>query len=96
MADRVTFDFETGEIIFDMDCQKGIEVDPDLKNKRTAIMASAGYDVLDMRDFRKELNAFLRGIGLLTVVCDGSDKEDIAIANAFDKMMQNNDSEDEN
>lgn len=31
MADKVTFDFDTGEIIFDTHGQKGIEIDPDLR-----------------------------------------------------------------
>lgn len=31
--DRVTFDFETGEIIFDCDGHKGVEFDFNLKEK---------------------------------------------------------------
>lgn len=88
MADRVTFDFETGEIIFDTDGQSGIEIDPDLKNKRTAIMAAAGYEEIDMRDFRKEVNAVFREMGYGNVVCVGSDDEDIAAAEKYDKMLQ--------
>ena len=43
MADKVTFDFGTGEIIFDTPGQKGMEIDPDFREKREAIMAAAGY-----------------------------------------------------
>lgn len=88
MADRVTFDFETGEIIFDTNGQKGSEIDPDLKNKRKAIMAAAGFDEIDMKDFRKEVNALFRDMGYGNVVCVDSDAEDVAAAKAFDEMMQ--------
>lgn len=88
MADRVTFDFETGEIIFDTDCQKGNEIDPDLKNKKSAIMAAAGYEDIDMKDLRKEVNALFNVLGFGNVVCAGSDDEDIARAEMFDEMMQ--------
>lgn len=81
MADRVTFDFETGEIIFDTDGQKGVEVDLRLKEKRAAIMAAAGYSQTSMSDFRKEVNALFRDLGFRGVVCAGSDPEDIAAAN---------------
>ena len=80
MADRVTFDFETGEIIFDTDGQQGIEVDLHLRDKRAAIMAAAGYEQTSMTDFRKEVNALFRELGFSGVVCAGSDDEDIAAA----------------
>lgn len=38
MADKVTFDFDTGEIIFDTPGQNGIEVDPNLLEKRETNM----------------------------------------------------------
>ena len=88
MADRVTFDFETGEIIFDTNGQKGSEIDPDLKNKRKAIMAAAGFDEIDMKDFRKEVNALFFFFFYGNVVCVDSDAEDVAAAKAFDEMMQ--------
>lgn len=80
MADKVTFDFETGEIIFDTDGQKGVEVDLHLKEKRAAIMAAAGYKQTSMTDFRKEVNALFRDLGFRGIVCAGSDQEDIAAA----------------
>lgn len=80
MADRVTFDFETGEIIFDTDGQKGVEVDLNLRDKRSAIMAAAGYEQTSMTDFRKEVNAMFRELGFSGIVCAGSDEEDIAAA----------------
>lgn len=80
MADRVTFDFETGEIIFDTDGQKGVEVDLNLRDKRSAIMAAAGYEQTSMTDFRKEVNAMFRELGFSGIVCAGSDEEDITAA----------------
>ena len=64
--DRVTFDFETGEIIFDTDAQKGIEIDPTLKEKRTAIMTAAGYEEIKMQDLLQELNERLTDAGIYT------------------------------
>lgn len=64
--DRVTFDFETGEIIFDTDAQKGIEIDPTLKEKRTAIMTAAGYEEIKMKDLLQELNERLTDAGIYT------------------------------
>lgn len=53
MKDRVTFDFVTGEIIFDTDHQTGTEIDPDLKSKKSAIMAAAGFEVVDGKEIRE-------------------------------------------
>ena len=75
MADRVTFDFETGEIIFDTDAQKGVEVDLHLKEKRAAIMAAAGYDQVSVVDLCKEINDALRGMGFSGNITAGADPE---------------------
>lgn len=80
MADRVTFDFETGEIIFDTDGQQGVEIDLHLHEKRAAIMSAAGYETTNMADFRKEVNAMFRELGFRGVVMAGSDEEDIAMS----------------
>lgn len=63
MADRVTFDFETCEIIFDTDDQKGIEYWPGLPGRKTAITAAAGYEAVDFPQY-------LREIGLGSLVGD--------------------------
>ena len=62
--DRVTFDFETGEIIFDCDGHKGVEFDFNLKEKKTAILASAGYDTVPMTELRADINSLFRSLGL--------------------------------
>ena len=80
MSDKVTFDFESGEIIFDTPGQKGTEVDLHLREKRAAILAAAGYAQTDMRDVRKEVNAMFREFGFKGIVCAGSDDEDIKAA----------------
>jgi len=66
--DRVTFDFETGEIIFDTPGQKGVEIDSKLKEKRAAIMAAAGYETISGIDFRKFINDMCAEMGL-NVTC---------------------------
>ena len=63
MADRVTFDFENGKIIFETDAQQGVEIDAELKNKKAAIMAAAGYEMVDMQDFKNDLNKVFKDLG---------------------------------
>ncbi len=43
MADKITFDFENNEVIFDTDLQQGVFYDSELKVKKYSIMAAAGY-----------------------------------------------------
>ena len=61
--DKVTFDFENGKIIFDTDGQQGIESDSELKSKKAAIMAAAGYEIIDMQDFKNDVNKMLKELG---------------------------------
>ena len=68
--DRVTFDFEIGEITFDTDAQKGVEIDMNLKEKRAAIMAAAGYEQIKVSDLLEELNSVFRENG----ICAGTDE----------------------
>lgn len=76
MADRVTFDFETGEIIFDTDAQQGVEVDLHLKEKQAAIMAAAGYDQVSVADLCKEINDALWGMGFSGNITAGANPKD--------------------
>jgi len=56
MADKVTFDFENNQIIFDTDGQKGIEIDLQLAEKKAAIMAAAGYEEISTAELRRDIN----------------------------------------
>lgn len=71
--DRITFDFETGEIIFDTDGQKGVEIDYALKEKRAAIMAAAGYDTIPMSEFIGEINQLFAEHGINARCAEPSD-----------------------
>lgn len=62
MPDRVTFDFETGEIIFYTDTQQGVEVDPHLKDKKLDILQAAGYEQVAISDLLHSVNNLLRDI----------------------------------
>jgi hypothetical protein len=62
--DRVTFDFETGEITFESEGQKGVQIDFNLKEKKQAIMASAGFDAITMLELRSEINDLFQSLGL--------------------------------
>ena len=63
VPDKVTFDFENNKIIFDTDAQQGVETDMNLKSKKAAIMAAAGYEVIDMQDFKSDVNKILKDLG---------------------------------
>ena len=43
MAEKITFDFENNEVIFDTELQQGVFYDSELKVKKYSIMAAAGY-----------------------------------------------------
>lgn len=57
--DKITFDFEKCEIIWDTDGQKGTESVPDLAERKAAILAAAGFESVDLKtainDMFKEL-----------------------------------------
>lgn len=59
--DRVTFDFESGEVIWDTDHQKGTELVPDLDDRKAAILAAAGYETVDLK---REAQCLLEELGL--------------------------------
>lgn len=64
MRDRITFDFRSGEIIFDTPTQEGVEVDPNLKDKKAAIFAAAGYRAYELEDVIEEFNPLFRCLGI--------------------------------
>lgn len=72
--DRVTFDFETGEIIFNTPGQQGVEVDTNLKDKKSAIMAAAGYETIIGAEFRKEIDNMFSELGM-NVKCEDPEHE---------------------
>lgn len=63
-GDRITFDFETGEIIFDCPGKNGVEIDLSLRDKKKAIMASAGYETIPMSELREDINSLFQSLGL--------------------------------
>lgn len=61
MPNRVTLDFETGEITWDTPSQKGTEFCPDLKERKAAILAAMGYEVVDFTPTVELVNAYANG-----------------------------------
>ena len=61
MADRVTLDFETCMITWDMDNQKGTEYCPDLAERRDKILAAMGYETMDFSPAVDAINALMNG-----------------------------------
>lgn len=67
--DRVTFDFETSEVIIYSKSQQGSEYVPHLKDKKSAIMAAAGLEEISMAELRDEINRLCIDLGLDDVRC---------------------------
>lgn len=61
MADKVTLDFENGIITWDTDSQKGTEHCPDLAERKAAILAAMGYEVVDLTPTVTAINAYANG-----------------------------------
>lgn len=72
MADKVTFDFEINEIIFDTIAHKGIIASHGLAEKKAEILKAAGYKMTSMDDFRAEINNLFSDLGLDNVECAGT------------------------
>jgi len=60
-VDKVTLDFENNIVEWDTDSQKGTEYCPDLKERRTLILAAMGYSEYDMSNVINVINAFANG-----------------------------------
>ena len=61
MADKVTLDFENGIIEWDTDGQKGTEHCADLAERKGAILAAMGYQMVDLSDAIGAINAYVNG-----------------------------------
>ena len=59
--DKVTFDFDKCEVIWDTDGQKGTESIPDLAERKAAILAAAGYESVDLKN---AINCMFKDLGL--------------------------------
>lgn len=68
--DRITFDFETGEVIIDCEGQQSVQLDPELHEKKDAILAAAGFEKIPMGEIRAEINQLFTDIGLSDCKCD--------------------------
>lgn len=62
--DRVTFDFEKNEVIFETNGQQGTEIVPDLKDRKTAIMTAAGYEMIPSGELKDEINKLFQDLGM--------------------------------
>lgn len=61
MADKVTLDFETGMITWDMESQKGTEYCLDLAERKEKILEAMGYKVFDISRELDAVNDFING-----------------------------------
>ena len=59
--DKVTLDFENNIVEWDTKSQKGTEYCPDLKERRTLILAAMGYSEYDFSNVINAINAFANG-----------------------------------
>lgn len=62
--DRVTFDFEKNTVTLDMNSQHGEEYIADLSERRSAILAAAGYDTVPMSELKEDIKSLFDEPGL--------------------------------
>lgn len=64
MANRVTFDFDTNEVEYEFGEENGIQIQPDLKDRKEAIMKAAGFENINMEELRTDINALFADLGI--------------------------------
>lgn len=61
--DRITFDFETGEIITQNDAQEGSMIDLGLKERKMAILEAAGLEVVPAEELADAVDEMFKELG---------------------------------
>ena len=64
MMDRITFDFENGEIIINNSGQDSVLTDPEIKNKKSAILSAAGLEEISGEELRNDINELFEQLGI--------------------------------
>ena len=72
---RITFDFETNEVIIECDGHHGTRIDPELQKKRAAILAAAELEIISGEELRKDINQMFSELGFTNVKCANIDDE---------------------
>ena len=62
--DRITFDFENGEIIINNSGQDSVLADPEIKNKKSAILSAAGLEEISGEELRNDINELFEQLGI--------------------------------
>lgn len=65
---KISFDFESGEIRIDYDCQHGVHVDLALQEKESAILKAAGFEQINIKELRADINNLFDQFGLKGVI----------------------------
>ena len=69
--DRITFDFENGEIIINNSGQDSVLADPEIKNKKSAILSAAGLEDISGEELRNDINELFEQLGI-DAACAGT------------------------
>lgn len=64
MMDRITFDFENGEIIINNSGQDSVLADPEIKKKKRAILSAAGLEEISGEELRNDINELFEKLGI--------------------------------
>ena len=68
--DRIIFDFENGEIIINNSGQDSVLADPEIKNKKSAILSAAGLEEISGDELRNDINELFEQLGI-NAACAG-------------------------
>lgn len=74
--DKITFDFESGTISFVSGEQRGELVQPDLIERKGAIIEAAGLEIIPLSELRQEINKMFTELGFTNLRCAEPNDDD--------------------
>lgn len=68
--DKITFDFETNEVTIESShSNNGILIQPELQDRKEAILEAAGLEIISGEELRANINDLLKEMGYDNVSC---------------------------
>lgn len=74
--DSITFDFVNGTISFTNGEQRSTLIQPNLKERKEAIIEAAGLEIIPMSELRHDINNLFLELGFANCICAEPDDED--------------------
>jgi hypothetical protein len=62
--EKITFDFENGEITIERNEKKSVLLSGELKERRQAILEAAGLEEINGEELRADINQLIKDLGI--------------------------------